>query len=528
MGWGRALLPVSANRRFATSGGSASGTGGSGKALKAVAFQLTPEQACDRLFVWNRSHPFGANLNRQTSLKADATFLPFYLFDTTVVDVRLGEGARIGRTIVSASRANSQVTRTVEWTYVSDIMRSVSSGGGDGSISIHDGRGSVPYNYRNSSGFAVYAAHTYPRHSVEAAIRTTVISQQLQPFRAEMLSGGVRDVDAFQVYPTHAWERVYELIAQVETERALQWLQHRFAPAGYDQFRVSPNDIQLVFGTGTGAGKSGRGGTGTGRAQRVYLPFYAVEYKYNLWSHTALVNAMDGSVGGERQYSPLKVLVGGEVIGTALPWVLDQWILLFNPRYWAAITVVSAAAAVASQFVPNLIARGYNALRLWERRRDEQRRAASATGSGPEAEEAEDSEDGFEQTSERHAREQAAYEQWKEAQWKAQHERNERERARQRTEYHHQQRQSQSGGSGSGGGGGGSVLDRYGHYKLLGFTTDSAIERASLEDIKSAFRREALRNHPDHVPASEKAAANEKMRQIIDAYQHLRKLHANK
>ena len=62
-------------------------------------------------------------------------------------------------------------------------------------------------------------------------------------------------------------------------------------------------------------------------------------------------------------------------------------------------------------------------------------------------------------------------------------------------------------------------------YRTLGFTTTQQMQAASLEDIKGAFRREAMRYHPDFAKTeAEKKRNNDKIREVIDAYQLLRKM----
>jgi hypothetical protein len=132
--------------------------------VKAVEFQLTPEQARDRLVAWNGSHALGASLSHRMNTTADATFLPFYLFDVTLMDVRLSGNTRVGRTLRTVTRGNQQSVNTIEWTAIRDLMPTTPQG-----VSIHDGRGPVGYSYRTHPGFAVYASHTYPLHHVEVS-----------------------------------------------------------------------------------------------------------------------------------------------------------------------------------------------------------------------------------------------------------------------------------------------------------------------------------------------------------------------
>ena len=51
------------------------------------------------------------------------------------------------------------------------------------------------------------------------------------------------------------------------------------------------------------------------------------------------------------------------------------------------------------------------------------------------------------------------------------------------------------------------------YYEILGVSRD-----ASLEEIKKAYRKLALKFHPDRVPESEKKAAEEKFKEISEAY----------
>ena len=52
------------------------------------------------------------------------------------------------------------------------------------------------------------------------------------------------------------------------------------------------------------------------------------------------------------------------------------------------------------------------------------------------------------------------------------------------------------------------------YYELLGVAKD-----ASLQDIKKAYRKLALKSHPDRNPGNKEA--EEKFKQISDAYQVL-------
>src|SRR5258708_32921785 len=51
------------------------------------------------------------------------------------------------------------------------------------------------------------------------------------------------------------------------------------------------------------------------------------------------------------------------------------------------------------------------------------------------------------------------------------------------------------------------------YYEILGVAKD-----ASLADIKKAYRSLALKYHPDRVPEAEKKAAEEKFKEISEAY----------
>jgi hypothetical protein len=99
------------------------------------------------------------------------------------------------------------------------------------------------------------------------------------------------------MYPNTAWERVHATVHRNERHRAIEWLRARFAAKGYDQFRVDVDDLHVVYAPSYSGANTGLS------VQRVYLPFYVLQYRYNWWQHTALVNAMDGGVGAQRLYS---------------------------------------------------------------------------------------------------------------------------------------------------------------------------------------------------------------------------------
>jgi hypothetical protein len=243
-----------------------------------------------------------------------------------------------------------------------------------------------------------------------------------------------------------------------------------------------------------------------------------------------------------------KVFFAVESAGVAFPAMSDDWLLYLTPVYWAGITLVATAAAIASQFVPQLSSLVLGRLRGWAARR-EQRQAAAAAQSTSNGE-SEPNDDVFEEAHEQAraqqaAREEAAEQRWKEAQneqyrrarEREAQERAERERERERVyqqqrqqqqqqkqqQQQQQQRQQQQQYASSR-----SSLDPHGYYAALGFRSDQAIRNCTLEDIKAAFRREALRNHPDMVPADQRVQANERMKKVIEAYQYLRKLHEKK
>lgn len=54
------------------------------------------------------------------------------------------------------------------------------------------------------------------------------------------------------------------------------------------------------------------------------------------------------------------------------------------------------------------------------------------------------------------------------------------------------------------------------HLKRLGLKPG-----ASMEEIKGAWRRLAVKHHPDRAPEHRKASAEKKMREINEAYQWL-------
>ena len=54
-------------------------------------------------------------------------------------------------------------------------------------------------------------------------------------------------------------------------------------------------------------------------------------------------------------------------------------------------------------------------------------------------------------------------------------------------------------------------------YHALGLTS----VKATLQEIKMAYRRVAKLSHPDKVQASQKAQATERMKQINEAYEVL-------
>jgi molecular chaperone DnaJ len=51
------------------------------------------------------------------------------------------------------------------------------------------------------------------------------------------------------------------------------------------------------------------------------------------------------------------------------------------------------------------------------------------------------------------------------------------------------------------------------YYEILGVQ-----KKASLEEIKKAYREMALRHHPDRVPAEQKKEAEEKFKEVSEAY----------
>ncbi len=55
------------------------------------------------------------------------------------------------------------------------------------------------------------------------------------------------------------------------------------------------------------------------------------------------------------------------------------------------------------------------------------------------------------------------------------------------------------------------------YYTILGVKRD-----ADEGEIKKAYRRLAMSHHPDRVPAAEKSAAEEKFKEITEAYEVLR------
>eukprot|EP00850_Spirogloea_muscicola_P016160 SM000129S26147 [mRNA] locus=s129:278162:280679:- [translate_table: standard] len=293
----------------------------------------------------------------------------------------------------------------------------------------------------------IYASSRYRRASMDRLRGPHVADAR--PLTAALLHHG-RELDAFTTRREVAWARLKTRLQALESQAATEYLRQvrNLAPAAYRADRVSSLELRLRFDDVS--------------SQAVYLPAYIIDYVYSGRPFQAVVSGVTGEVGGERQYSTVKVAglaatalaaagAGIQALGGHAPTLSSAWLVTLG--------AAAALAAAAARWLPWL----RMLLGEWQRLRERAAEAMEAGGSSAEAEQ-----DYAERRAEQERRQR--YEQWR----------------------FHQNPQE-------------------------------AFEEMSREFERVAFRRLALEWHPDRQsdPAA-KRRAEERFKRISAAYQVLR------
>eukprot|EP00850_Spirogloea_muscicola_P014121 SM000099S25227 [mRNA] locus=s99:282046:284593:+ [translate_table: standard] len=300
----------------------------------------------------------------------------------------------------------------------------------------------------------IYASSRYRRATMDHLRGPHVADAR--PLTAAMLHHG-RELEAFTTRREVAWARLKTRLQALESQAATEYLRQ-----AYRADRVSSLELRLRFDDVS--------------SQAVYLPAYIIDYVYNGRPFQAVVSGVTGEVGGERQYSTVKVAglaatalavagAGIQALGGHSPTFSGAWLVTLG--------AAAALAAAAARWLPWL----RMLLGEWQRLRERAAEAMEAGGSSAEAEQ-----DYAERRAEQERRQR--YEQWR---------------------FHQNPQEA---------------------FEEMSREFERAFRQAagaSAEEVKVAFRRLALEWHPDRQsdPAA-KHRAEERFKRISAAYQVLR------
>ncbi|CAL5227592.1 g10591 [Coccomyxa viridis] len=310
----------------------------------------------------------------------------------------------------------------------------------------------------------VYASYKYPRTDIQR-LRPGKLLQQATDFTPNMLSspdsGESRRVGPFHMKPATAIRFVTEVIREEEQSAASDLLRSQYRADRVAGLQMSVNPSAFS-------------------ASPFYVPAFVFRsFHFGAKMHTFVSGLDAGKVAGQRAYDEGKTAVlAGLAAGAGI--LLSQGPAVFTAAstwIWG-IALPMTVAGVATHYLASL---RLTWARFWQQR-ERDRYAEQNRSAGWDAEWVH------------------AYSQYEEQQ-------------RQQDQREHSDFFGQSAGYGRSF----NRSDPMGYYGALGVEPG-----ASKQGIQAAFRGLALKNHPDHVPESDRAVASRKFQKINEAYSVLR------
>ncbi|KAL4856717.1 Chaperone protein DnaJ [Chlorella vulgaris] len=520
-----------------------------GRPPQVVPFQIGEEEARRRFLAWQsgtaRLGPSGLLPPEGGGWHMRPALLPFWMFD---VRARLEYAGSVG----TADRQGGPLAwREVGWKELPERQ----------------------YSWQQEQMLRVYASYKYRRDYAQVANSTWAL-KHLQPLPAADARAGCHlstplvgpaplpaDLDPPAMRQAIAWEFVLRGIREAEQEAARQRLLAATGAAAARDVRVRLHVLEH-------------------RAQLAFLPAFHLTYCHGeaLNAHGERVPARyealiggtgEGGVAGTRHFSPRRAS-GGVLLAALGATAAASPLLGLDP--WSLVNVETGFALLTASWLAGLAAR---MLPFWLHTAAEERRLRASDlefeevarlGLGPLDTGTEEQEvlrsaaewrrwEGMGSDPWREAKRQLWAEELFEAQQRRRVQRDQlrerltAERMRQEAEERREERRAQRWGrsshhhfrraghhgdtSFSGGVRGGGRRDHLGFYHLLGLEAgQGGGGQVSQEDIKRAFRRAALRWHPDKQEVADergKRLAREKFQAIRTAYDvlsHPEKRHA--
>lgn len=430
----------------------------------AVDFRLSPT---DALNAFDKFHKQSWLSPLMTTLKTSSdvrpVFLPFWVFEASVKGTVSGEvGHRVLRPEYNIRTKRMEMRASMQWQPTNRHKMPL--------IKFHN----------NQPEMQVLASYAHKQEYAEA-IKGQYIdaAKRMTSAMMEGPQGEKREVEPFEMFPSVARERLITDLKSYILHDGSEYLRILYSA---DDVRSVTIDFDFI---------------GDIKPFPVYLPSYVVEYSYMGHNFRALVNGVNGQVGGEHHYSSFKV--GGLTALGAIAGAAALGLDFLNIPSFISIGLASVVAGVAARYYPFYAA--------W---RKEQRRVAEEALQKRQAHFSWES-DSFWRDYGEHQRQQRDKEREEELRWQKSRQQQQHQRQQyQRTSYDREPPRTRP-----------QSVDPKGYYRLLELSGKEGT--ATEEEVKTAFRRLAMKYHPDmQKTEQEKKKNSEIFKRVVTAYQVLR------